>query len=91
MLVSAENDPRRVGTIWTLNLDEPSPAITPLVAATFRSPGRRYALPWLRRWAAAPAEVHQRFETGRSCYTAWVEGQLAAYGWVSFEKNSSAN
>jgi hypothetical protein len=32
----------------------------------------------------APAEVYSRFETGRSCYTAWVEGQIAAYGWVSF-------
>ena len=27
-----------------------------------------------------------RFETGRHCYTAWVAGVLAAYGWVSFEE-----
>jgi hypothetical protein len=34
----------------------------------------------------ALAEVYKRFEAGRSCYTAWVEGQLAAYGWVSFDE-----
>jgi hypothetical protein len=34
----------------------------------------------------AAAEVYGRFETGRRCFTAWVEGQLAAYGWVSFDE-----
>jgi hypothetical protein len=32
------------------------------------------------------AEIIHRFETGRRCYGAWVEGKLAAYGWVSFDK-----
>jgi ribosomal protein S18 acetylase RimI-like enzyme len=31
-----------------------------------------------------PAAVFQRFASGRRCYAAWVEGTLAAYGWVSF-------
>jgi ribosomal protein S18 acetylase RimI-like enzyme len=31
-------------------------------------------------------EILLRFETGRRCYAAWVEGQLAAYGWVSFDE-----
>ena len=32
------------------------------------------------------AEVRLRFETGRHCYAAWVAGELAAYGWVSFDE-----
>jgi ribosomal protein S18 acetylase RimI-like enzyme len=32
------------------------------------------------------AEVCRRLESGRRCYGAWVEGRLAAYGWVSFNQ-----
>ena len=88
-MVSAENDPRRPGTIWALNLDWPAPTITPLVPATFTRVGPEAA----DRLAAAmrlaePAEVRRRFDTGRRCYTAWVEGELAAYGWISFEEEA---
>ena len=87
MMVSAENDPRRAGTIWTLNLDEPVPVITPRVAVTFRRVGPDL-LPALilTMGRAASAEILQRFETGRRCYTAWVGDQLASYGWVSFDE-----
>jgi hypothetical protein len=84
MMVSAENDPRRAGTIWMVNLDEPKPVITPLVAVEFRRAGAESVPALAAAMGSHATEVCQRFETGRSCYTAWVEGQLAAYGWVSF-------
>ncbi len=57
MMVSAEHDPRRAGTIWMLNLG-----------------------------GDTSREILKRFETGRRCYAAWVEDEIAAYGWVSFDE-----
>ena len=87
MMVSAENDPRRAGVIWALNLDEPVPVITPLTPATFRRAGPEY-VPALAEamGGAASGEILKRFETGRRCYAAWVADKLAAYGWVSFNE-----
>lgn len=31
-----------------------------------------------------PTLVHRRFAAGRRCFAAWVDGQIAAYGWVSW-------
>lgn len=88
-MVSAEDDPRRPGTIWALHLDWPTPAVTPLIPASFARVGPEAT----GRLAAAMgladlAETRQRFETGRRCYAAWVEGNIAAYGWVSFEEEA---
>jgi ribosomal protein S18 acetylase RimI-like enzyme len=87
MMVSAENDPRRAGTIWMLNLDEPAPVIQPLMPATFRRIGPAL-LPILATKIRRDAsnELLRRFETGRRCYTAWVGDELASYGWVSFDE-----
>lgn len=86
MMVSAENDPRRAGTIWMLNLDEATPIVTPRVHTEFRrvTPDLVSALSAIRGHHAS-AEFLQRFKAGRHCYSAWVEGQPAAVGWVSFE------
>jgi len=86
MMVSAENDPRRAGTIWTLNLDEPVPVVTPLIPATFRRVGADL-LPALvsAMDGVSSAGLLKRFENGRRCYAAWVENRIAAYGWVSFD------
>ena len=85
MMVSAEDDPRRAGTIWMLNLDEPTPIVTPRVHAEFRrvTPDLAPALSAITG-SDASAEFIQRFETGRHCYGMWVEGQLATFGWVSY-------
>jgi len=86
-MVSAENDPRRAGTIWMINLDEPTPVITPLVPTTFCRIGAESVSELASiMGAGSSAEILKRFETGRRCYTAWVEDQLAAYGWVSPEE-----
>ena len=86
MLEPVDGEPRRVGTIWTLSLDEPSPAITPLVEAAIRlaGPADIPALAAAMGGEAAP-EIRRRFEAGRRCFAAWSAGQLAAYGWVSCE------
>jgi len=86
MMVSAENDPRQAGTIWTLNLDEPVQAVKPLVPATFRRV-EADLVPALVAAAdgVSSAGLLKRFDNGRRCYTAWVEDQIATYGWVSFD------
>jgi len=73
MTASAENGPQPVGAVWMLDLDERVPWIMPLVAVTYRrlDPKLLSALvSTLER--AASAEILQRLETGRRCYTAWV-------------------
>lgn len=87
MMVSAENDPRRAGVIWALNLDEAAPVIAPRIPATFRRIDPE-SLPALAEAMGgdASAEILKRFETGRRCYAAWAEDTLAAYGWVSFDE-----
>jgi len=86
MMVSAENDPRRAGTIWMLNLDEPTPVITPRVKANFRrlDPDLAPALA-ATLGRNASSDIFKRLESGRHCYSAWVGDQLTAYGWVSFD------
>jgi GNAT superfamily N-acetyltransferase len=85
MMVSAENDPRRAGTIWALGLDEPIQPAAARAMASFRrlEPG---SLPVLT--AALDGETlgefGRRLASGRRCYSAWVGGELASYGWVSF-------
>ena len=85
MMVSADNDPRRHGTIWMRNLDEEMPAISPRLHADFR----RVTLDLVPALASPNislplSEITKRLESGRQCYAAWMDGQVVAYGWVSF-------
>ena len=86
-MVSSENDPRPVGTIWTLNLDEPVVGVTPLRPVTFRRAGPDL-LPTLVSTmdGVSSEELLKRFENRRRCYTGWVGDQIVVYGWVSFEE-----
>ena len=87
MMVSAEKDPRRSGVIWALDLDKPTPHITPRIPATFRRVRQESLRALIEAMGGnASADILNRFETGRRCYAAWVEGKLAAYGWVSFDE-----
>jgi len=86
-MMPAEDDPRWVGTIWMLNLDQPLPDLTPIVSATFQRLGLESAVALAEtRGDDTTAEVCRRFETGRRCYAARVDGELASYGWVSFDE-----
>jgi ribosomal protein S18 acetylase RimI-like enzyme len=87
MMGSAENDPRKEGTIWALNLDEAAPVIKPLLPVAFsRLTPESVPTLFRDRDSRASDEMMRRLESGRRCYVAKVEGKLAAYGWVSFEE-----
>ena len=86
MMVSAESDPRRRGTIWVLHLDKEMPGILPRIQADFRRVTPELAPALASEAGSLPlTEITKRLEAGRQCYAAWVEGQAVAYGWVSFE------
>jgi hypothetical protein len=86
-MASADQNPRRAGAIWTLALDRPPPAIIPQVEAVFCRTGVEMLPALIQAMDASSAgEIQTRFDTGRRCYSAWVEGNLAAYGWVSFDE-----
>jgi GNAT superfamily N-acetyltransferase len=57
------------------------------VTAEFRQLGPASS-EWLASIMGAPSveEVRRRFRSGGRCYTAWVDGHLASYGWVSFDE-----
>ena len=69
-----------------LNLDEPVSGVTPLMPAVFRRAGPDLVPALVSAMeGVSSAGLLKRFENGRRCYTAWVEEQIVAYGWVSFE------
>jgi acetyltransferase (GNAT) family protein len=86
MMVSADNDSRRRGTIWVLNMDQEIPALLPRVPADFcrLTPDLGPALASSTD-SISLNEIISRLESGRQCYAARVDGQIVAYGWVSFE------
>lgn len=87
MMVSADNDPRRAGTIWALDLDTPIPPLAARIPAAFRrlESGSLPALSTDLNGSAA-AEFGRRLAAGKRSYTARLSGELAAYGWVSFNE-----
>jgi hypothetical protein len=85
MMVSADHDPRRAGTIWSTSLAGTLPLVTPLVPAVFCRLEPQSALELADAMGAdAQSVLQKRFEAGRRCYAMRVDGTLAAYGWVSF-------
>jgi Acetyltransferase (GNAT) family len=86
MMVSADHDPRRRGTIWVLNMDQEMPALLPRIQADFCRLTQDLA-PILASSTGSITlnEITSRLESGRQCYAARVDGQIVAYGWVSFE------
>ena len=87
MMASAREDPRKAGTIWTLGPLDPLPAIRPLLPAHIRRLGNgARELHALEAAMNTPGEAQRRLANGRRAYIAWVGGQLAAYGWVSFDE-----
>jgi GNAT superfamily N-acetyltransferase len=77
---------RRPGTLWVRNLDWPSSEnVVPRVSTTFKRAG----VTEIERLARimgfdGSVAIEQRFASGKRCYVAQVENELAAYGWVSF-------
>ena len=80
------------GTLWALDLDAPAPAASaPPVPPTpdgitfgeLTPDDAAILAPAMD--AADPQAVRERFAAGRRCFVAHVEGEIAAYGWVSQE------
>ncbi len=87
-MIPSEIDPRRPGTLWVRNLDWPLPEnIAPRVPAVFRRSGPNELESLVQAMHAEnPAIIQQRLASGRRCYVAQVDRELAAFGWVSFDE-----
>ena len=89
MMVSADHDPRRAGTIWMLGLDKSPQPVEPQLPVVFCRLDLQSAseLAGVMGSDSLP-EIRKRFERGCQCYAARADGRLAAYGWVSFQQES---
>jgi hypothetical protein len=88
MPTNAEPAPKHVGTLWLLDLSEPSLiAPEPRVTVQFECAGSESApLLALAMGPGSTEEVFKRFDAGKKCYIGNVENVLATYGWVTFDK-----
>jgi len=79
------NQLRKIGTIWTFDLNDPIPLLPAKIAIDFRRAGSDLSQALAEELhGVMVSEILERFKSGRRCYTAWVGAQLAACGWVSF-------
>src|SRR5206468_8671435 len=88
MPTASEPGPQHVGTLWLLDLNELS-LIGPMprIEVHFQRIGSEEA-PSIAE-AMGPGsleEVVKRFDAGKHCYIGNVDGALATYGWVTFDK-----
>ena len=80
-------DAQHMGTLWMLNLNEPFPAsIVPRIPAVFTRVGPETTQELAQALTESQEAILQRFNTGRHCYIGRVDGELATYGWVSFNQ-----
>jgi ribosomal protein S18 acetylase RimI-like enzyme len=88
MASAPEIDPQTVGTFWMLNLEETPPGdLKPRLPARFARVDAGAALALSQAMELdSPALVLERFARQCRCYAAWVEGTLAAYGWVTYDE-----
>lgn len=88
MPTTFEPAPKHVGTLWLLDLSEPSLiAPIPRVNVQFQCAGSESAsLLAMAMGLGSPEEVFKRFDAGKQCYIGNVENILATYGWVTFDK-----
>ncbi len=85
---TSEPGPQHLGTLWHMDLSEPS-LIGPIprVEVNFQRIDSE-AAPSLAQAMGLenPEEVFKRFDAGKRCYIGNVDGVLATYGWVTFDK-----
>ena len=79
---------RHIGTLWLLDLSEKSlPSPMPRVEVRFQRFDSE-AAPLLAKAMGLDSneEVLRRFDAGKQCYTGIVDGVIATYGWVTYDK-----
>jgi hypothetical protein len=88
MSLASELWPQHVGTLWLLDLSEPSLiGLIPRVEVNFQRVGSEAAPSLVQAMGLdSSKEVFRRFDAGKCCYTGNVNGGLATYGWVTFDK-----
>lgn len=87
MMASAQNDPRRAGTIWAIHLHQSRPQPEPRLSVEFcqlEASSLDALAPIMQD--VPPREILRRFGAGSRCYAARVNGNVASYGWVSFQE-----
>src|SRR5207247_10292156 len=85
---TSEPGPQHLGTLWLLDLNEPSlVGPIPRVEVNFQRIDSE-AAPALAQAMGldSPDEVFKRFNASKRCYIGNVDGVLATYGWVTFDK-----
>ncbi len=92
--MSAETDPRAVGTIWIYDLRHPgaappglSPEDLPQVHFQRTAPEDAARLGTFLDAAVVDGFI-ERLKDKRRLYTAWSADRLAGYGWVSFDSEA---
>ncbi len=90
MALASEIGPQHLGTLWVLDLGEPLlVGPMPRVAIIFQHVGPEAAQLLAQAMELDdPAKVLQRVAAGKRCYIGTVEGELATYGWVTFDEES---
>jgi hypothetical protein len=87
MVVSADQEPRKAGTIWAINLGEAMPVIRSECNAAFRQVGPKSARALATAMGSGSlAEIRKRFSGGRDCFVAWQGDKIVSYCWVSFNE-----
>lgn len=83
MTISWQNWAYEHGTLWAVATGQVIP-VAPRIATSFAEVGRESAgLLAQAMGLPSPEPVLQRFRTDRRCFVALVEGNIAAFGWVS--------
>jgi Acetyltransferase (GNAT) family len=88
MPTTSEPTPKHVGTLWLLDLSEPSfIAPVPRVNVQFQYVGSESTLLLAQAMGlGSPEEVIKRFDAGKQCYIGNVENVVVTYGWVTYDK-----
>ncbi|MBI4673992.1 MAG: GNAT family N-acetyltransferase [Chloroflexi bacterium] len=74
------------GVLWAIELTQVPPYIEPRLPAQLGEV-RAESIPALAALGASDAAaLRERFATGRRCFAARVENEIAAYGWVSHRR-----
>ncbi len=87
MRAAPDDDPRKAGTIWALDLAEDVPFVFPSIISDFErlGPGDADELAAVMG-GVTRMDILMRFASGKRCYGVHVREKLAAYGWVSFDE-----